>query len=446
MDSSDRAFHDHVNPSWRGVLAGVQKAASCLLAAWDTQANFGVMQLVHREIYFDKLVLFVDASFKDTRAVAGIVVFESEDLVSEALVVNFEAHLPLEAESWALFHAIKWCQTWGWRQVVIVLSCQLLVQGLQARRALNWRLTGVFWSSVSYWIISLRWRQCGSLVLGISLLISSQSGHLVAEDLVPLVALSGFYVGCYVDFGYDLSCFISWYHIPTFPPEVESCRLVKREDIRFSVTGGEVAAIDAEMTVEEDILETCWRDWHRKRYWFFEVSRGVICDTVGQMAALREGQQVDVVGAQNRIDCITSQASEERPRTLFRKVLSISIELPDHIAKDFCKCFSFAKKGQSEHLNPKRSKSVTFQSSICRTLGGHRIICKLWKFHGSLANTLLRSPSQPKETKHHSPKWLQQNDQPLFGNEIRKSFWVVSFLGKYPTDQSIIDRPRRRDV
>ncbi|KAF4362984.1 hypothetical protein F8388_020500 [Cannabis sativa] len=69
----NRAFHDHVNPSWRGVMGRVQKAASYLLVAWDTQANSGVMQLVHREIYFGKLVLFVDASFKDMRVAAGIV-------------------------------------------------------------------------------------------------------------------------------------------------------------------------------------------------------------------------------------------------------------------------------------------------------------------------------------------------------------------------------------
>ncbi|KAF4367889.1 hypothetical protein G4B88_003889 [Cannabis sativa] len=129
----NRAFHDH-------------KAASCLLTAWDTQANSVVLQHVHREIYFGKLVLFVDATFKDLRATAGIIVFESEGSVLEAMAVNFDANQPLEAESWALFHAIRWCQTRSWRQVVIVSDCQLLVQGLQAGRAPDWRLTGVFWS------------------------------------------------------------------------------------------------------------------------------------------------------------------------------------------------------------------------------------------------------------------------------------------------------------
>ncbi|KAF4401616.1 hypothetical protein G4B88_001810 [Cannabis sativa] len=142
----NRAFHDRVNPSWRGVLARVQGAASCLLTAWDTRPNSEVIQHAHKEIYLGKLVLFVDAAFKELRVAAGIVVSESEGSFSDALAVNFDANQPLEAESWAVFHAFRWCQTRGWRQVVIVSDCQLLVQGLQARMAPDWRLTGVFWS------------------------------------------------------------------------------------------------------------------------------------------------------------------------------------------------------------------------------------------------------------------------------------------------------------
>uniref|UniRef100_A0A803Q1X8 Reverse transcriptase zinc-binding domain-containing protein n=1 Tax=Cannabis sativa TaxID=3483 RepID=A0A803Q1X8_CANSA len=109
----NRAFHDRVNPFWRGVLASVQRAATCLLSAWDSRPNSEVAQHVLEEIYVGKTVLFVDAAFKDLRAAAGIVVSESEGSYLEAMTVTFDANQPLEAESWAVFHAIKWCQSRG---------------------------------------------------------------------------------------------------------------------------------------------------------------------------------------------------------------------------------------------------------------------------------------------------------------------------------------------
>ncbi|KAF4370332.1 hypothetical protein G4B88_013016 [Cannabis sativa] len=132
----NRAFHDRVNPSWRGVLSRVQGAASCLFTASDNRPNLEVVQHAHRDIY---------VVFKDSRATAGIVVSDSEGSLLEAKAVNFDATQPLEAESCALIHALNWCQTRGWRQVVVVSDCLLLVQGLEARRAPDWRFMGVFW-------------------------------------------------------------------------------------------------------------------------------------------------------------------------------------------------------------------------------------------------------------------------------------------------------------
>ncbi|XP_060963719.1 uncharacterized protein LOC133033127 [Cannabis sativa] len=129
-----------------GVLARVQRAAACLVSVWDSRPNSEAAQHVFEELYVGKTVLFVDAAFKDLRAAAGIVVSESEGSFLEAMTVTFEATQPLEAEAWVVFHAIKWCQSRGWRRVKIVSDCLLLVQGLRSRRAPDRRLTGVFWS------------------------------------------------------------------------------------------------------------------------------------------------------------------------------------------------------------------------------------------------------------------------------------------------------------
>ncbi|KAF4376774.1 hypothetical protein F8388_025645 [Cannabis sativa] len=191
----NRAFHDRINPSWRGVLARVQRAAACLLSVWDSRPNSEAVQHVFEELYVGKTVLFVDAAFKDLRAAAGIVVSESEGRFSEAMTVTFEATQPLEAEAWAVFYAVKWCQSRGWRRVKIVSDCLLLVQGLRSRRAPDWRLTGVFWSLLEMLNelpeVKVVWLP-RSQVLAAHLLAKwafalNFSGFLSAEELVPLV-------------------------------------------------------------------------------------------------------------------------------------------------------------------------------------------------------------------------------------------------------------------
>ncbi|KAF4402333.1 hypothetical protein G4B88_003254 [Cannabis sativa] len=191
----NRAFHDRINPSWRGVLARVQRAAACLLSVWDSRPNSEAVQHVFEELYVGKTVLFVDAAFKDLRAAAGIVVSESEGRFSEAMTVTFEATQPLEAEAWAVFYAVKWCQSRGWRRVKIVSDCLLLVQGLRSRRAPDWRLTGVFWSLLEMLNelpeVEVVWLP-RSQVLAAHLLAKwafalNFSGFLSAEELVPLV-------------------------------------------------------------------------------------------------------------------------------------------------------------------------------------------------------------------------------------------------------------------
>ncbi|KAF4363009.1 hypothetical protein F8388_020525 [Cannabis sativa] len=191
----NRAFHERVIPSWRGVLARVQGAASCLFSAWDNRPTREVVQHDHREIYVDNLVLFVDAAFKDLRASAGIVVSNLEGSFLEAQAVNFDATQPLEAESWAIIHALYWCQTRGWRQAVVVSDCLLLVQSLKARRAPDWRFMDVFWKLLELLDalpeVEVVWKpramvQPAHLVAQWAFRLSF-SGFLTAEELVPLV-------------------------------------------------------------------------------------------------------------------------------------------------------------------------------------------------------------------------------------------------------------------
>ncbi|KAF4358381.1 hypothetical protein G4B88_008541 [Cannabis sativa] len=140
------AFREHTNPTWQGVLAKVNHATATLRTVWELPRAPGVVQLSLSNIYSGKLVLLVDAVYKDLRAAAGIVASISEGSVLEAMAVIFDSEQPLEAEMRAMINAVNWWICRDWKQVVIVSDCQLLVHGLHARRALDWRLAGLFWS------------------------------------------------------------------------------------------------------------------------------------------------------------------------------------------------------------------------------------------------------------------------------------------------------------
>ncbi|KAM6545731.1 hypothetical protein CsatB_026467 [Cannabis sativa] len=173
----NRAFHDQISPTWRGVLAKVTSVAAYLLSAWESPTNAG--------------------AFKDLRAAAGIVVAISEVNLSEAMAVCYEANQPLEAELVALVHAVKWCTMRGWNRMVIASDCQLLVHGLHARRAPDWRLAGVFWQLVEMLDalpdVKIEWTPRAGVLAAHKLakwaILNSVSGLFSAEDLVPLVAM-----------------------------------------------------------------------------------------------------------------------------------------------------------------------------------------------------------------------------------------------------------------
>ncbi|KAF4368491.1 hypothetical protein F8388_018615 [Cannabis sativa] len=193
----NRAFHDQISPTWRGVLAKVTSAAAYLHSAWESPTNAGGLQHNPAAIYTGNSVLLVDAAFKDLRAAAGIVVAISEDNLSEAMAVCYEANQPLEAELVVLVNAVKWCTMRGWNRMVIASDCQLLVHGLHARRAPDWRLAGAFWQLVEMLDalpdVKIEWTPRAGVLAAHKLakwaFSNSVSGLFSAEDLVPLVAM-----------------------------------------------------------------------------------------------------------------------------------------------------------------------------------------------------------------------------------------------------------------
>ncbi|KAF4378726.1 hypothetical protein F8388_006177 [Cannabis sativa] len=193
----NKAFHDQISPTWRGVLAKVISAAACLRTTWESPSIGCGSQNSPTAIYSGKPVLLVDAAFKDLRAAAGIMVAVSEGNVSEAMAVCFEANQPLEAESLALVNAVKWCNLRGWKQMVIASDCQALVHGLHTRRAPDWRLAGVFWLLVELLDalpeVEIVWTSCVGVLAAHKLakwVFSNYfSSFLSAEDLAPLVAM-----------------------------------------------------------------------------------------------------------------------------------------------------------------------------------------------------------------------------------------------------------------
>ncbi|XP_060960817.1 uncharacterized protein LOC133031349 [Cannabis sativa] len=193
----NRAFHDQISPTWRGVLAKVTSATAYLHSAWESPTNAGGLQHNPATIYTGNPVLLVDAAFKDLRAAAGIVVAISEGNLSEAMAVCYEANQPLEAELVALVNAVKWCTMRGWNLMVIASDCQLLVHGLHARRTLDWRLAGVFWQLVEMLDalpdVKIEWTPRAGVLAAHKLakwaFSNSVSGLFSAEDLVPLVAM-----------------------------------------------------------------------------------------------------------------------------------------------------------------------------------------------------------------------------------------------------------------
>ncbi|KAF4375099.1 hypothetical protein F8388_017245 [Cannabis sativa] len=191
------AFHENVNPSWQGVLAKVNHTSANLRIVWDIPSGTGSLQQSLTEIYSGKLVLLVDAAFKDLRAAAGIVVTISEGSLLEAMAANYASDHALEAEMRAVIYAVNWCKGRDWKQTVLVSDCQLLVHGIHARRTPDWRLAGLFWELVQMLDdlpeVELVWHPRATVQVAHNLarwsLSNAFSGFFSAEDLAPLVAM-----------------------------------------------------------------------------------------------------------------------------------------------------------------------------------------------------------------------------------------------------------------
>ncbi|KAF4347147.1 hypothetical protein G4B88_007902 [Cannabis sativa] len=161
----NRAFHDQISPTWRGVLAKVTSAVAYLLSAWESPTTAGGLQHSPAALYTGNPVLLVDAGW-DSGGYLGV-------------------------------HAVKWCTMRGWNRMVIASDCQLLVHGLHARRAPNWRLAGVFWQLVEMLDalpdVKIEWTPRAGVLAAHKLakwaILHSVSGLFSAEDLVPLVAV-----------------------------------------------------------------------------------------------------------------------------------------------------------------------------------------------------------------------------------------------------------------
>uniref|UniRef100_A0A803NMF8 Reverse transcriptase n=1 Tax=Cannabis sativa TaxID=3483 RepID=A0A803NMF8_CANSA len=141
-------------------------------------------------------VVYVDAACKDLRSAAGIITTNSNSALVEAFSVALQAKSPLEAEAWALLHAVHRCVRLGRHNVNFVLDCQSLVYGIKQRKTPDWKMAAVFellldgldripLASVS-WIPRSRNEIAHRLAKWS--FNSSLFGFFTAEELAPLVA------------------------------------------------------------------------------------------------------------------------------------------------------------------------------------------------------------------------------------------------------------------
>ncbi|KAF4346205.1 hypothetical protein G4B88_004929 [Cannabis sativa] len=143
----NQAFHEHVQPSFfitfNRIKSLVAELNSVLTTPQDTSIGQSSLH-VRQGVLQGEFVVFVDAACKDLRSVAGIIVTKANFEVVEAFSVQLQAALPVEAEAWALLHAVHRCLSQGWHNVTFAVDCQLLVRGIKARKTPDWRVAGVF--------------------------------------------------------------------------------------------------------------------------------------------------------------------------------------------------------------------------------------------------------------------------------------------------------------
>ncbi|KAF4375619.1 hypothetical protein G4B88_015154 [Cannabis sativa] len=198
-NARNKAYHEQEFPTCLGVLAKVNSACSAMRRAWEEPVRIDaqVSWDSDRDRLNGRRTVYVDAACKDLRATAGIVMKEADGSFSGALTVQLAVSNPLEAETLALYHAVLWCASQNWRQVVFVSDCQSLVRGIHSRAAPNWRLASSFWlllhaidlhPQAEFVWLPRTLNQVAHNVCQWAFNFPF-SGVLSAEDLAPLVAM-----------------------------------------------------------------------------------------------------------------------------------------------------------------------------------------------------------------------------------------------------------------
>ncbi|KAF4353524.1 hypothetical protein F8388_013816 [Cannabis sativa] len=196
----NQAFHEHVRPSFFIIFNRIKSLVAELNSVFTSPLDSSIdqsSQHARLEVLQGEFVVFADAACKDLRSVAGIIVTKANSEVVEAFSAQLQVVIPLEAEAWALLHAVHRCLSQGWHNVTFAVDCQLLVWGIKARKTPNWRVAGVFArlldaldcipSASVVWIPRSGNEKAHKLAKWS--FNSYQFGFFNAEELAPLVAI-----------------------------------------------------------------------------------------------------------------------------------------------------------------------------------------------------------------------------------------------------------------
>uniref|UniRef100_A0A803PUB8 RNase H type-1 domain-containing protein n=1 Tax=Cannabis sativa TaxID=3483 RepID=A0A803PUB8_CANSA len=197
-NARNKAYHEHEFPTCLGVLAKVNSACSAMRRAWEEPVRIDaqVSWDSDRDRLNGRRTVYVDALAKTY----GLTGYSDEGGGWKFLPCFYCSPVvsnPLEAETLALYHAVLWCASQNWRQVVFVSDCQSLVRGIHNRAAPNWRLASSFWlllhaidlhPQAEFVWLPRTLNQVAHNVCQWAFNFPF-SGVLSAEDLAPLVAM-----------------------------------------------------------------------------------------------------------------------------------------------------------------------------------------------------------------------------------------------------------------
>ncbi|XP_060965319.1 uncharacterized protein LOC133034282 [Cannabis sativa] len=139
----NQAFHDHIQPSFLTTFNRIKSLVVDLNSVSTNHQEATLGHSTHTVMQGSlqgDFVVFVDVACKDLRSAAGIIITNSDSVLVEAFSVDLEANSPLEAEAWALLHAVQRCIL----HVNFALDCQSFVHGIKSRKTPDWKAAGVF--------------------------------------------------------------------------------------------------------------------------------------------------------------------------------------------------------------------------------------------------------------------------------------------------------------